>query len=313
MECEREDFEERFHKIQRKKQLQKVAARANLVVDDEDDDSDEEEKMYQQMDWIEKQSALTLSSYDSSSSSSSSSSDDDDSLSDDKDSTSALFAPRSKWKEERRRLLRISMAKIHSVEDPEAYLRRSVLINNTVRRLQSDVPINYRCHSVSTSYFQENVYQNESVSSWDASVVCRQETDSNTFTFDYQYDSQNDHADTMSYPVGYNDMPSSLNFHLACASLSSDKLTLEAIQRQVLQNGPVFYDRSSLEEQTLNDTSLSLVLKQQSPLHTFSSQPCGLQYRNPIHTEENRDEYGESSSSILDSVVYRSLIASLET
>lgn len=294
--------------------MQKVAARANLVVDDEDDDSDEEDKMYQQMDWIEKQSALTVSSYDSSSSSSNSSSDDDDSLSDEKDSSSALFVPRSKWKEERRRLLRISMAKIHSVEDPEAYLRRSVLINNTVRRLQSDVPINYRCHSLSTSYFQGNIYQNESVSSWDASVVYRQESDSNTFTFDYQYETlQNDHVDAASSPLGCNDMPSSLNIQLACASLSSDKITLEAIQRQVLQNGPIIYDRSSLEEQTLNDSSLSLVLKQQSPLHTFSSQPCGLQYRNPIHTEENRDEYGESSSSILDSVVYRSLIASLET
>lgn len=44
-----------------------------------------------------------------------------------------------KFKEERKRVLKLSVKKLRSIEDPEAYLSRSVLINNTLKRLQSEV------------------------------------------------------------------------------------------------------------------------------------------------------------------------------
>lgn len=44
-----------------------------------------------------------------------------------------------KFKEERKRILKLSVKKLRSIEDPEAFLSRSVLINNTLKRLQSEV------------------------------------------------------------------------------------------------------------------------------------------------------------------------------
>ncbi|KAG8186452.1 hypothetical protein JTE90_012371 [Oedothorax gibbosus] len=300
LEGEHEDFEEQFYKIQRKKQLQKVAAQASLVVEDDDDSDSDEERIYQQMEWLGKQNGFTLS-YDSSSD------EDDDSFSDDKDYTS--FEPHSKWKEDRRRLLNISMAKINDVEDPEAYLWRSVLINNTVRRLQGDDTTNYQCDSMST-YFQGNDLKNDILSN----RVIHEKTDMVALNDRYKA-LPNNNLGASSCPVGLNEAPSSFDFPLVSASLPSEgnKTTFNAIHHKVLQNSSVFYDRSVFGEQTLNESSLTLVSKSQSSLHTFSSQSCGLQYKNPIHTEENKTEYRESTSSILDSVVYHSLMASIET
>ena len=42
----------------------------------------------------------------------------------------------SRAREHRRKVLRLSLMKLHLIEDPEAWLRRSVLINNTFRSLQ---------------------------------------------------------------------------------------------------------------------------------------------------------------------------------
>ena len=52
-----------------------------------------------------------------------------------------LLASNSKYKfkEERKRILKLSVKKLRSIEDPEAFLSRSVLINNTLKRLQSEV------------------------------------------------------------------------------------------------------------------------------------------------------------------------------
>nr|ADY39532.1 hypothetical protein [Hottentotta judaicus] len=44
-----------------------------------------------------------------------------------------------KWKDERRKVLKMSVNKLRRIDDPEAYLRRSVLINNTVRKLQMEI------------------------------------------------------------------------------------------------------------------------------------------------------------------------------
>ena len=42
-------------------------------------------------------------------------------------------------KEERRKILKLSIHKMRAVEDPEHFLRRSVLINNTMKRLQKEL------------------------------------------------------------------------------------------------------------------------------------------------------------------------------
>jgi hypothetical protein len=42
-------------------------------------------------------------------------------------------------RDEKRRLLKLSLHKLHQIPDPERYLRRSVLINNTARRIQEEL------------------------------------------------------------------------------------------------------------------------------------------------------------------------------
>ncbi|XP_046384606.1 uncharacterized protein LOC124154745 [Ischnura elegans] len=50
----------------------------------------------------------------------------------------SMISAKYRLKEERRKVLKISVAKLRRIEDPESSLRRSVLINNTVRRLQRE-------------------------------------------------------------------------------------------------------------------------------------------------------------------------------
>lgn len=49
-----------------------------------------------------------------------------------------MISAKYRLKEERRRMLKMSVNKLRRIEDPESSLRRSVLINNTVRRLQRE-------------------------------------------------------------------------------------------------------------------------------------------------------------------------------
>uniref|UniRef100_T1ITJ5 SERTA domain-containing protein n=1 Tax=Strigamia maritima TaxID=126957 RepID=T1ITJ5_STRMM len=52
---------------------------------------------------------------------------------------SLLFNTKFYYKEERKRILKLSIGKLRQVDDPEVFLRRSVLINNTVRRLHREL------------------------------------------------------------------------------------------------------------------------------------------------------------------------------
>lgn len=49
-----------------------------------------------------------------------------------------LWSPRLKQRDERKRVLKMSLAKLRRIEDAESCLRRSVLLNNTLRRLQRE-------------------------------------------------------------------------------------------------------------------------------------------------------------------------------
>ncbi|CAG9861333.1 unnamed protein product [Phyllotreta striolata] len=50
----------------------------------------------------------------------------------------SMISAKYRQKEERRKVLKISINKLKKIEDPEASLRRSVLINNTMKRLQRE-------------------------------------------------------------------------------------------------------------------------------------------------------------------------------
>ncbi|XP_060531824.1 uncharacterized protein LOC132705321 [Cylas formicarius] len=50
----------------------------------------------------------------------------------------SMISAKYKQKEERRKVLKISLNKLNKIEDPEASLWRSVLINNTMKRLQQE-------------------------------------------------------------------------------------------------------------------------------------------------------------------------------
>lgn len=49
-----------------------------------------------------------------------------------------MISAKYRQKEERRKVLKISINKLKKIEDPESSLRRSVLINNTMKRLQKE-------------------------------------------------------------------------------------------------------------------------------------------------------------------------------
>lgn len=49
-----------------------------------------------------------------------------------------MISAKYRLKEERRKVLKISISKLKKIEDPESSLRRSVLINNTMKKLQRE-------------------------------------------------------------------------------------------------------------------------------------------------------------------------------
>lgn len=76
-----------------------------------------------------------------------------------------MISAKYKQKEERRKVLKISINKMKKIEDPESSLRRSVLINNTMRKLQRESKEDkmakhqqsYRCHTSDLFKEDENV------------------------------------------------------------------------------------------------------------------------------------------------------------
>ena len=56
-----------------------------------------------------------------------------------KQSTERIPFGRYRAKEERKRVLKVSVRKLKDIDDPEVFLRRSVLVNNTMKRLQTEI------------------------------------------------------------------------------------------------------------------------------------------------------------------------------
>ncbi|KAK3591586.1 hypothetical protein CHS0354_013753 [Potamilus streckersoni] len=61
-------------------------------------------------------------------------------------------------KEERKKILRMSIQKLRQVEDPEHFLRRSVLINNTMKRMQKELREERKKH-VRNTHNGYNIYR----------------------------------------------------------------------------------------------------------------------------------------------------------
>lgn len=76
-----------------------------------------------------------------------------------------MISAKYKQKEERRKVLKISINKLKKIEDPESSLRRSVLINNTMRKLQRESreeklvkqQQTYRCYTTELFKEDENI------------------------------------------------------------------------------------------------------------------------------------------------------------
>lgn len=71
-----------------------------------------------------------------------------------------MISAKYRQREERRKVLKISINKLKKIEDPESSLRRSVLINNTMKRLQREA-------REEKMQKQERVYGNSTVGSKD--------------------------------------------------------------------------------------------------------------------------------------------------
>ena len=76
------------------------------------------------------------------------------------------------WKEEKRKILKISIQKLKGIDDAELFLRRAVLINNTVKRLQNELSkerarqrkFQRRIHGRERQHFEYDILSNNCLS-----------------------------------------------------------------------------------------------------------------------------------------------------
>lgn len=80
-----------------------------------------------------------------------------------------MISAKYRQKEERRKVLKISINKLKKIEDPESSLRRSVLINNTMKRLQKEAreekmqkqqTVGFRCFA--SDFLKDDVVESRS-------------------------------------------------------------------------------------------------------------------------------------------------------
>jgi hypothetical protein len=74
----------------------------------------------------------------------------------------SMISAKYRLKEERRKVLKISISKLKRIEDPESSLRRSVLINNTMKRLQREAR--------EEKLQRQGIYQPQTVSAFEHEV-----------------------------------------------------------------------------------------------------------------------------------------------
>lgn len=84
----------------------------------------------------------------------------------------------SERKEERKRIIKMSFKKLKQLEDPESFLRRTVLVNNTVKRLQTEMRAEKTCRTSSNQLCLRKSKSGHSLG------VLSNECLSNTYLFD---------------------------------------------------------------------------------------------------------------------------------
>ncbi|XP_071036791.1 dentin sialophosphoprotein isoform X2 [Parasteatoda tepidariorum] len=302
----------------------------------------------------------SLQSSSSSSSSSSSEGGQDDEMSvDDEDYLPRRRGPqmwnsRQRWKDERKKVLKMSINKLADIEDPELCLLRSVLINNTIKKLHLDIrnerQAKLRQRQQRIDFFSERYSPFASTQNEDNNAI------SDCFTIDF---SNGSNTNTYNSNAKQNSAPSNSNsadFHddSSCDEMfgiNDDFLRVPIPDRRVSSPIPTSSenrrteprDSSSASDSTNSccDTNRGSFQSTQnnsqtvgtattppsypqattvtSPPHSNRRAPlsssgsqCAMQYRT------NRDlGVGEVSFPprvpILDSVVYHSLLASLES
>lgn len=83
----------------------------------------------------------------------------------------SMISAKYRAREERRRFLKISAGKLRRIEDPEASLCRSVLINNAVRRLQRENrDEKSRNYALSVNFLHDGVKVNDDASNINGTI-----------------------------------------------------------------------------------------------------------------------------------------------
>lgn len=256
-----------------------------------------------------------------------------------------MWNSRQRWKDERKRVLKLSISKLAEIEDPELCMHRSVVINNTVKRLHTDIKnerqaklrlkqqrmdlFNDRFHSVEQHHQRFSSSNFDKVSSLSAADTFDDSSCDEMFGISEDFlrvtipdrrvptplptnsigqsnseDSRDSEMDTSETPVAsrdgqttcYANASNSVTYANAADSASSSTFNARRTDSSSNSNG--------------GSSSNTVCSPTRRPVSNSGSQ-CATQYRT------SRDVGSESSFPprvpILDSVVYHSLLASLES
>lgn len=204
--------------------------------------------------------------------------------------------------EERRNVLRISVYKMRVIEDPEIFLRRSVLIHNTIRRLQVDMDQDHFIESTHNFVAKEievktegstdvenncligfMEYQDQSQDELDQENTKEFQNDMADYTDEDSEDEEDDDEEELCSTKDYQD------------DRLNPKEPTEDIEERLTPANCLCYPDTWCRQDCNRECSSS----------RRDSNQCATEYR----TARNSNQ-GES---VFDSVVYQSLLVSLES
>lgn len=301
-------------------------------------------------------SSSSCSSSSSSSSSSEGQEDDASSTPDEEEYIPRRRGPqmwnsRQRWKDERKRVLKLSLSKLAEIEDPELCMHRSVVINNTVKRLHMDIKnerqAKLRQRQQRMDLFNERFHSTERIGSTDSSQSSKvsPSVDSyddsscdemfgisedflrvtipdrrvptpiptNPINQSVSEDSRDSQMDTSEPPVTSRDSQttcySSTNNSLMSCDTAMDSASSSSLNAR--RTGATNAAATTTTNSNSSNGSSSSPRRLVSSVPTNSGSQCATQYRT------SRDASSNSSFDprvpILDTVVYHSLLASLES
>lgn len=265
-----------------------------------------------------------------------------------------MWNSRQRWKDERKRVLKLSLSKLAEIEDPELCMHRSVVINNTVKRLHMDIKnerqaklrqrqqrmdlFNERFHSTeriggSTDNSQSSKVS-PSVDSYDDSSCDEMfgisedflrvtipdrrvptPIPTNPLNQSVSEDSRDSQMDTSEPPVTSRESQttcySSTSNSLMSCDTAMDSASSSSLNARRTGATNVATTTTTTTNSNSSTGSSSSPRRLVSSVPTNSGSQCATQYRT------SRDASSSSSFDprvpILDTVVYHSLLASLES